>query len=105
MEKAIKIILVLLLLACLLDMPYGYFMFVRFIVTFAFTYLSYHYKSSGNEKSAILYLVLALLFQPFLKIALGRFVWNLVDVIVSVILLISILPNLNNKNSINLNKK
>lgn len=104
MEKAIKIILVLLLLACLLDMPYGYFMFVRFIATCAFTYLSYHYKSSGNEKSAILYLVLALLFQPFFKIALGRFVWNLVDVIVACILIIGILPKVSAKNTINLKK-
>jgi hypothetical protein len=104
MEKVIKIILVLLLLACLLDMPYGYFMFVRFIATCAFTYLSYHYKSSGNEKSAILYLVLALLFQPFFKIALGRFVWNLVDVIVACILIIGILPKVSAKNTINLKK-
>lgn len=30
---------------------------------------------------------LALLFQPFVKIALGRTMWNIVDVVVAIILL------------------
>ena len=34
---------------------------------------------------------LALLFQPFFKIALGREMWNVVDVIVGAILLVLIL--------------
>jgi hypothetical protein len=104
MEKAIKIILALLLLACLLDMPYGYFMIVRFVATFAFLYFSYHSKNIGNDNRAILYVILALLFQPFFKIALGRLVWNLVDVIVACLLIISILPKVSAKNTINLKK-
>lgn len=38
----------------------------------------------------IVYGALALLFQPLLKIALGRELWNIVDVIVGIGLLISI---------------
>jgi hypothetical protein len=34
--------------------------------------------------------MLALLFQPFFKIALGRQIWNIVDVVVGIGLLISI---------------
>lgn len=104
MEKAIKIILVLLLLACLLDMPYGYFMIVRFLATCSFLYFSYNSRNVGNNNGVILYLVLALLFQPIFKIALGRFVWNLVDVVVAIVLLISILPKMNAKKTINLKK-
>jgi hypothetical protein len=103
MEKAIKIILVLLLLACLLDMPYGYFMIVRFLATCSFLYFSYNSRNRNNN-GVILYLVLALLFQPIFKITLGRFVWNLVDVVVAIILLISILPKMNAKKTINLKK-
>ena len=38
----------------------------------------------------ILFIALALLFQPFFKIALGRTIWNIVDVLVAVFLLGSI---------------
>jgi hypothetical protein len=38
----------------------------------------------------IIYGGLALLFQPFFKIALGREIWNVVDVIVGIGLLVSI---------------
>jgi hypothetical protein len=31
----------------------------------------------------ILFIVLALLFQPLLPIALGRVIWNIVDVVVA----------------------
>ena len=38
----------------------------------------------------IIYGALALLFQPFFKIALGRELWNIVDVIVGIGLIISL---------------
>ena len=38
----------------------------------------------------IIYAALALLFQPFVKIALGRELWNVVDVVLGVLLIISI---------------
>ncbi|MGN8058722.1 DUF6804 family protein [Pedobacter sp. 22163] len=47
---------------------------------------------------AITYITLAILFQPIFKIALGRFLWNVVDVIVALGLIISIYinPRINN---------
>ncbi len=65
-------------------------MIVRFLATCAFIYFSYYSKTKGNNNSAILYLILAVLFQPFFKIALGRQIWNLVDIIVATGLIISI---------------
>ncbi len=37
-----------------------------------------------------IYIALALLFQPLIKIALGRSIWNIVDVIVGACLIISL---------------
>ena len=34
----------------------------------------------------VLFVVLALLFQPFLPLSLGRVIWNIVDVVVAVYL-------------------
>jgi hypothetical protein len=39
----------------------------------------------------IVYVGLAILFQPLIKIALGRLIWNIVDVIVAAGLLYSLI--------------
>ena len=90
MERPIKIVLAVLLFICLLKLPYGYYELVRFIALVGFGILAYQAKKQKNEIEVIVYIVLALLFQPFFKIALGRSLWNIVDVIVGVGLLISL---------------
>lgn len=93
MQTTIKITLAILLLGCLIDFPYGYYQFVRFVVMIGFAYLALeaHYKS--QSKQVFIYGVLALLFQPFFKIALGRIVWNSVDILIAIGLLISLRIN------------
>ncbi len=86
----IKIILAILFFLCLADMPYGYFQFVRFSGLIGFSILAYQENQQGRQTEMIIYSGLALLFQPFFKIALGREIWNIVDVVVGVGLLISI---------------
>jgi hypothetical protein len=90
MDKAIKVILAFLFFLCLADMPYGYYQFVRFSGLFGFTILAYQAHKQGRQTEMIIYSGLALLFQPFFKIALGRQIWNIVDVIVGIGLIISI---------------
>ena len=65
----VSLALAALLLICLFPMPYGYYTIVRFIAMVVFG-------------------ALALLFQPFVKIVLGRGVWHIVDIIVAVGLVI-----------------
>ncbi|MGV0927487.1 MULTISPECIES: DUF6804 family protein [unclassified Empedobacter] len=96
MEKTIKIVLTILLFACLLDMPYSFFQLVRFVALVGFGVLAYQANQQGRQTEMFLYGALALLFQPFFKIALGRELWNIVDVIVGVGLLVSLAKN--NKN-------
>lgn len=87
MEKTLQIILAILLLLCLADMPYGFYQFVRFAAMAGFAYLALKANESGDNTHAIIFILLALLFQPFAKIALGRTLWNVVDVVVAVWLL------------------
>jgi hypothetical protein len=89
MEKSTKIILAILLLLCLLDMPYGYYQFVRFAAMVGFAYLGYSAKEQNRKNELYLYIALAILFQPFIKIALGRTIWNIVDLVVGISLLVS----------------
>lgn len=90
MDKTIKIILAILFFICLADMPYGYFQFVRFSALLGFTILAYKAHEQGRQTEMIIYSGLALLFQPFFKIALGRQIWNIVDVIVGLGLILSL---------------
>ncbi len=90
MEKIIKISLAILLFGCLLALPYGYYQFVRFAAFIGFGILAYQANQQEKQTETIVYGVLALLFQPFFKIALGRELWNVVDVIVGIGLLLSL---------------
>ena len=97
MNNGIKILLAILFLLCLVDMPYYYYQFVRFVALIGFAILAY--QAQGRQTEMIIYGGLALLFQPFFKVALGRQMWNIVDVIVGLGLLASIFlrPQIENK--------
>lgn len=82
----LKLILAVLLLLCLADMPYGYYNLVRFVTMATSVYFAYKEFTEGSKEMGGVFVVLALLFQPFLKIALGRTVWNVVDVVVALFL-------------------
>lgn len=84
MKPIVKLIVAVLLLLCLADMPYGFYQLVRFAAAGAFAYLSYDYFKSKKDGMGVVFAGLALLFQPFFKIALGRVVWNCVDILVAV---------------------
>lgn len=90
MDKIIKIILAVLFLLCLLDMPYGFYQIARFAGLVGFVLLARQSYKEGRKSETIIYGCLALLFQPFFKIVLGRQIWNMVDVIVAIGLIISI---------------
>jgi len=90
MSNAIKVILAILFFICLLDMPYGYFQLVRFLALVGFSLLAYQAYETGNKAEGIIYTGLAVLFQPLVKIALGREVWNIVDVVVGIGLICSV---------------
>ena len=97
MNNAIKIILAILFFTCLADMPYGYYQFVRFAALAGFAFLAYNANEQGYKREVIIYVCLAILFQPLVKIALGRQVWNIIDVIVGIGLIASIFIKPENK--------
>tara|TARA_B110000208_G_C11459535_1_gene317778 strand:+ start:69 stop:371 length:303 start_codon:yes stop_codon:yes gene_type:complete len=91
MDKTIKIGLSILFFLCLADMPYGFYQFVRFVALIGFGILAYKANEENKNTEMIIYGGLALLFQPFFKIALGREIWNIVDVIVGIGLIANLL--------------
>lgn len=90
MATVIKIILTVLFFLCLLEMPYGYYQLVRFAALIGFALLAYNSNEQGHKSEVIIYVCLAILFQPLVKIALGRQLWNIIDVVVGIGLIVSI---------------
>lgn len=93
MEKVIKIVLAILFFLCLLDMPYGFYQFVRFVALVGFGILAFQASEKGNQTEMIVYGMLALLFQPLFKIVLGRELWNIIDLIVGIGLIITVVKD------------
>lgn len=88
MKIVSKLFLAILLLLCLAPMPYGYYQLVRIVAMIAFAFMAYQYYEKENVPLAITFGGLALLFQPIIKVALGRTLWNIVDVIVAVLIIV-----------------
>ena len=65
-------------------MPYVYFQLVRFLAMIIFLYFGNIAYQEKKENLAYVYFGLAILFQPILKIALGRTIWNMIDVVVGI---------------------
>lgn len=83
--------LALLLFGCLFPFQYGYFQLVRIAVTFSFAFFSFQKYLSKKFILALIFLFGAILFNPIKKFALGRDLWNVVDIAFGLFLLIMIL--------------
>lgn len=84
MERVIKLGLSVLFLLCLFRMPYGYYQMVRFLAMLGFAFLAYFASEEKHQGEFVLYVFLAIFFQPLWKIALGRTLWNILDVVIAV---------------------
>ena len=85
--KQVYLVLAAMMLLCLAPMPYGYYMLVRFVAMVVFGVMAYRYYQNQKMVATWVFGIFALLFQPIYKIALGRIVWNVVDVIVAILLI------------------
>lgn len=86
----IKIILIVLFGLCLFKMPYSYYEISRFVGMIGFTIIGYDAYKKQNTLFMIIWFSSALLINPFFKLALGRTLWNIIDIIWIILLLISL---------------
>ena len=90
----IRSVAALILLLCLFPMPYGFYTLARFVMMVFFAIFAYLHYSKNETSMLIIFASLAIMFQPFVKLALGRVVWNIVDVLVALFLLILVIKDL-----------
>jgi hypothetical protein len=73
-------------------MSYSYYEITRAVATFTFIVLgTFVIKNGHTQFVQIVYYSLAFLFQPLFKIHLGRTIWNFVDIVVGIGLLVSVI--------------
>ena len=63
----------------------------------AFFYLAY--AEQERKEWMVVWIVSGLLVQPIFKVSLGRDIWNIVDAIWAVLLLVSIFSKISSKNN------
>ena len=87
--KAVQVILILALLLCLFPMPYGYFILVRYFgyICFCNNGISVLQttKQSDNLPMGVSSFIVSTIF---LRLHWGREIWNVVDIVVAIILVI-----------------
>lgn len=88
MSNVIKFLLAIMLLLCLLKMPYGYFQFIRIAGAIGFGYLCYSEFQQQRSITGLLCALCTILLQPVFKIHFTREIWNKIDVIIAIFLLI-----------------
>lgn len=89
----------MLLLLSLLGMPNGFYVLVRYMAMIIFAYLAYEESKRKNGKGRmILFIVLALLFQPFIRLPFGITLLRMVDVALIILLFALLFKSLSSRN-------
>lgn len=87
--RAWHLAIVVVLMVCLFRMPYWYYDIVTIVSTFSFAVFAVFSFSRHGWLSfnTLFYIASAIVFNPFRRPYLGRVGWNLVDIIVSIVLI------------------
>jgi hypothetical protein len=89
-ETLIKISISCLLLICLLQLPFGYFQLIRFISVVGFAILAWYSYERKQFPVVIVYLGLAVIFQPLMVVPMEGTRWVFASILVAAGLVISI---------------
>lgn len=82
-----------ILLGCLLPLPYGCYTLARIVTTFISIYLAFNYFSRNKSFLAIIFGIIAVIFQPFIKFPIGREVWVCFDIFIALLMFILAMNN------------
>ena len=78
----------MLLIGCLFNVPYGYFQFIRIAGCLGFAYLAYNEFEDNKTVTGLFCIACAILLNPVFKIHFTRKVWNNIDLVIAILLLI-----------------
>lgn len=86
--------ILLLIASAFFDHKYTFYNFVRWFISVSFTYLSFEGIERREYKVLIFFIPVSVLFNPFFTFSFQREVWQLIDILVSIVLVIIFLIRL-----------
>ena len=95
----IKLVLSILLLICLFDMPYSYYQLIRVISFVLIGYFSFLEYRLNRIIFFLIFLIGALIFNPFVKIILTKDIWVIIDIIYASLIFITGIIDIKNINT------
>src|SRR5262245_19249729 len=85
-----RIATVIMLFLALPELPYEYYTLLRFVVCGTTAYGAYFASTQKKSAWAWAFGIIAVLFNPFIPFHLGRYMWQVVDVVVALLLVVSL---------------
>lgn len=92
MLTAIKIQLVIIIALGFLSMPYGYYQFMRIAVCAGAIYLAINDIKEVRNVTGLIFIAIAILFNPIKPIHFEKNIWHIIDgiIIVGILILVFI---------------
>lgn len=87
-----------LLLIATANLPYGYYRFLRIAITIIAAINAFGVFKKDNKALAILFIALAILFNPIIPIYLDKATWTPIDIIVGLFFGVIAFINTKDKN-------
>ena len=94
----IRVIAILMLLVAFADNPYGYYIFLRWIICPISLYCALTAHRQNSERWIWIFGVNALVYNPIISLHLGKSIWGLVN-LVSIVFIFTSFFYLKEKNS------
>jgi hypothetical protein len=85
-----KILAILFLLEALGDNPYGYYQFLRWTMLIIGGYSAYSFYKLRNKIWLLIFSIIALLFNPIIPFTFQRETWQMIDIVVAIIFIVSL---------------
>ncbi len=88
-ENWFKVIVIIFLLGALGSWPYSYYQFLRWLVLGIGGYSAYLAYNYEKKIWAIIFGVIAILFNPIIPFYLSKDTWQIIDVVVAIVFFVS----------------
>lgn len=92
-ENWFKILGIVILLLALGSLPYGYYQFLRWAITIIGAYSAYLAYEQKNVTLTWIFGLMAILFNPIIPFTFEKNVWQTIDVITAIIIIINLIKN------------
>jgi len=91
MNQLLKLILSGILILSFLKMPYAFYTFSGYLLFAGFGWLAYDAFERLDHVDVKIYIMVALLYNPFIKLPIPHLLWNIINAVVIIALIINML--------------